>query len=89
MSSTIYFIQDEKLYTTNNGWDKKEKPCIPLMEFLEDVLQIRNIVSEDMSKKILRTSINDIENEINRLPSNMKTLGFTDLTMFKSLYDIE
>ena len=86
---SIYTIEDRVLYTSNNGWDKKENPSIPLMEFLEDVLQIRNRVNKDIAKSIMGACMIEIENEINRLPTHMKTLGQKDLTMFKNMYDIE
>jgi len=85
----MYIIQDGQLYTSNNGWDKKENPLIPLVEFLEDVLQLRKRVNKDVADLMLKNGMKEIENELNRLPTHMKTLGQKDLTMFKSMYDIE
>ena len=37
---TIYFVQDNILFTTNNGKDRNKIPYIPFAEFLQDCAQV-------------------------------------------------
>ena len=39
---TIWCIDREVLHTTNNGFDRDEKPIITFLEFLQDVAQAGN-----------------------------------------------
>ena len=36
----IWCIINGVLHTTNNGYDKNEKPIIPFLEFLQDIAEI-------------------------------------------------
>ena len=76
-----YKIIDNVLHITNNGYDRDEKPFIPLGEYLQDVAQV---VNKQMFISVARGMYND---EISKLPEPMKRNGLTTIMEFIKNYD--
>ena len=71
------------LHTTNNGYDKNEKPIIPFLEFLQDIAQIG---SKDKFIQITDDFIkNDVELKL--LPKHMYIMVLKDISLFRKNYD--
>ena len=57
MPPTMYFIQNDILYTTNNGKDNNIKPYIPFEEFLEDCCWMKQEHFNELLKEIYDTEV--------------------------------
>ena len=76
-----YNLEEGCLMTSNNGYDKEEKPMIPFGEFLQDVAQIDN------RRTFIRLVDNMIETEIKYLPDPIKSIALKTIEEFKENYD--
>lgn len=76
-----YNLEGGCLMTSNNGYDKEEKPMIPFGEFLQDVAQIDN------KREFIRLVNNMIDTEIKYLPDPMKSIALKTIEEFKENYD--
>ena len=80
---SIWCIKNGVLYTTNNGFDKNEKPIIPFLEFLQDVAQVDN---KDLFIKLTNDMVKNDE-EIKLLPKHMYMMALKDIALFRKNYD--
>ena len=79
----VWCIINGVLHTTNNGYDKNEKPIIPFLEFLQDIAQIG---SKDKFIQITDDFIkNDVELKL--LPKHMYIMVLKDISLFRKNYD--
>ena len=74
-----YMIENNTLYTTNYGYDCKEKPFIPLFEYLEDISVSGEVDFIKMSKEIYNK-------ELKILPEHMKKIGIAVVVDFRKNY---
>jgi len=73
---TTYFMMNGIIMTTNNGYDHKEKPHIPLREFLEDVWNGLAMTNPKGCKTQFNDLVSDmLLKEISMLPREMKLAG--------------
>ena len=71
---------DNTLHTTNYGWDCKEKPLIPLHEYIEDIC-----IADKVS---FLSNLKDIQEELNILPYHMKAAGIKVLVDWRKNYEV-
>lgn len=74
--TTHYFIKDNIVMTTNNGYDKKEIPFIPLREFLLDVWNGLATIDPQRCQSRFNDLVSDLLlKEIGILPRDLKNAG--------------
>lgn len=71
-----YFLQNDTIYTTNNGFDKATVPFIPLREFLVDVWNGFAVIDPKNCQKKFEAHLMDMMNkEIYMLPHNLRVVA--------------
>ncbi len=81
MTNTMWIMKEGVLHTTNNGWDRNEKPMIPFAEYLQDVAQIGN-------KQLFMNMTSQLyKDEVSKLPEDMKRQGVSTIVAFCRNYD--
>ena len=71
-----YFLQNDTIYTTNNGFDKATVPFIPLREFLVDVWNGFAVIDPKNCQKRFEAHLMDMLNkEIYMLPHNLRVVA--------------
>ena len=77
---SIWTIHKNILMTSNNGYDRKERPQIPFAEYLLDVDRVDNeIIIARCIKELITT-------EINKLPTHMKNNALATICKYLITY---